>query len=146
MKGLVLVLLLVAGCPVQSAKHKTGTLIKKKIKFSSNIRKFRMEQLQSHIWLTASSYMGKYLRISSYIRSPFLIYDSATAPLWISLYMRKNCFPFLSVYTIAIEPFLRWYSQHTNSSESRQWSRKHPEKAAYYSYVLYSIQWEERRP
>ncbi len=31
------------------------TLIKKKIKFSSNIRKFRMEQLQSHIWLTASS-------------------------------------------------------------------------------------------
>ncbi len=33
-----------------------------------------MEQLQSHIWLTASSYMGKYLRISSYIRKPFLIY------------------------------------------------------------------------
>jgi hypothetical protein len=30
---------------------------------------------------TASSYMGKYLRISSYIRKPFLIYDSATAPL-----------------------------------------------------------------
>ncbi len=33
--------------------------------------------------------MGKYLRISSYIRKPFLIYDFATAPLWISLYMRK---------------------------------------------------------
>ncbi len=31
-----------------------------------------MEQLQSHIWLTASSYMTKYLRISSYIRKPFL--------------------------------------------------------------------------
>ncbi len=59
------------------------TLIKKKIKFSSYIRKFRMEQLQSHIWLTASSYMGKYLRISSYIRKPFLIYDFETAPLWI---------------------------------------------------------------
>ncbi len=29
----------------------------------------------------ASSYMGKYLRISSYIRKPFLIYDFATAPL-----------------------------------------------------------------
>jgi hypothetical protein len=28
MKGLVLVLLMVAACPVQSAKHKTGTLIK----------------------------------------------------------------------------------------------------------------------
>ncbi len=45
------------------------TLIKKKIRFSSYIRKFRMEQLQSHIWLT----------ISSYIRKPFLIYDFATA-------------------------------------------------------------------
>jgi hypothetical protein len=33
--------------------------------------------------------MGKYLRISSYIRKPFLIYDFATAPLLISLYMRK---------------------------------------------------------
>jgi hypothetical protein len=28
----------------------------------------------------ASSYMIKYLRISSYIRKPFLIYDFATAP------------------------------------------------------------------
>ena len=37
-----------------------------KIKFSPYTRKFKMEQLQSHIWLTASSYMGKYLRISSY--------------------------------------------------------------------------------
>ncbi len=62
----------------------------KKIWFSSNIRKFR-------IWLTASSYMGKYLRISSYIRKLFLIYDFATAPLWISLYMRKFWFSFLSV-------------------------------------------------
>jgi hypothetical protein len=67
------------------------TLIKKKIKFSSYKREFRMEQLQSHIWLrlTASSYMGKYLRVSSYIRKHCLIYDFATAPLWISLYMRK---------------------------------------------------------
>jgi hypothetical protein len=57
-----------------------------------------MEQLQSHIWLTASSYMGKYLCISQYINKPFLIYDFATAPLWISLYMRKIRFYFLSVY------------------------------------------------
>jgi hypothetical protein len=42
-------------------------------------------------------YMGKYLRISSYIRKPFPIYDFATAPLWISLYMRKIWFTFLSV-------------------------------------------------
>ncbi len=34
------------------------TLIKKEIKFSSYIR--GMEQLKGHIWLTASSYMGKY--------------------------------------------------------------------------------------
>ncbi len=78
-------------------------LIKKKIKFSSYIRKFRMEQLQSHLWLTASSYMGKYLRISSYIRKPFLIYDFATAPFWISLYMRKIfIFFFISVETQSV--------------------------------------------
>ncbi len=65
-----------------------AALIKKTIKFSSYKGKFRVEQLQSHI-LTASSYMGKYLPISSYIRKPFLIYNFATAPLWISLYMRK---------------------------------------------------------
>ncbi len=71
------------------------TLIKKKIKFSSYIRKFSVEQLQSLIWLTASSYIGKYLRISSYIRKPFLICnDFATAPLWISLYMRQIWFSF----------------------------------------------------
>ncbi len=72
-------------------------LIKNNIKFSAYMRKFRMEQLQSHKWLTNSSYMGKYLCISSYIRKPFLIYDFATAPLWISLYIRKILFYFLSV-------------------------------------------------
>ncbi len=71
-----------------------STLIKKKIKFSSYIRKSRMEQLQSHIWLTApqSSYVVKYMRISSYIRKSFLIYDFETGPLWISLYVRKIWF------------------------------------------------------
>jgi hypothetical protein len=44
--------------------------------------------------------MGKYLRIFSYIRKPFLIYDFATAPLWISLYMRKIWFFFISVYKL----------------------------------------------
>jgi hypothetical protein len=61
------------------------TLIKKKFKVSS----FRIKQLQSHKWLTVSLYMGKYLRISAYIGEPFLIYDFATASLWIILYMRK---------------------------------------------------------
>ncbi len=74
------------------------TLIKKKIKFSSYIRKFRMERLQSHIWLTASSYMGK----------PFLLYDFITAPLWISLYMRQIFFSFLSVYPIVPSAVKHW--------------------------------------
>jgi hypothetical protein len=68
---------------------------KKENKFSSYIRKFRMKQLQSHIWLTTSSYMGKYLHLSSYIRKPFLIYDFATAPLWISLYCIEGKFIFI---------------------------------------------------
>jgi hypothetical protein len=72
---------------------------KKENQIFSYMRKSRMEQLQSHIWLTASSYMGKYLRISSYIRKPFLIFDFANAKLWISLYMRKILFSFLSVHT-----------------------------------------------
>ena len=33
--------------------------------------------------------MTKYLRISSYIRKLFFIYDFSTAPIWISLYMRN---------------------------------------------------------
>ncbi len=77
--------------------HEGKTLIKKRIKFSSYIRKFRVEQLQSHIWLTASSYIGKYLPISSYIRKPFLIYDFVTAPLWISpIYEENLIFFFIS--------------------------------------------------
>jgi hypothetical protein len=47
-----------------------NALIKKKVKFYLYIMKIRRDRLQSHIWLTASSYMDKYLRISSYIRSP----------------------------------------------------------------------------
>jgi hypothetical protein len=39
----------------------------------------------------ASSYMGKYLRISSYIRKPFHIYDFATA-----LFSFYHCSGFLS--------------------------------------------------
>ncbi len=53
-----------------------------------------MEQLQSHILLTASSYMIKYLRISSNIRKPFLIYDFVTAFL---IYEESLIFFFISV-------------------------------------------------
>jgi hypothetical protein len=59
------------------------TLMKKKIKFSSHIRKFRMEQVAKSFMTNGLliQYMVKYLRISSYIRKPFLIYDFASAPL-----------------------------------------------------------------
>jgi hypothetical protein len=71
---------------LRTSKILFTALIKKKIKFSSNIRKFRIEQFQSHKWLTAStnsSYIWKYLRISSYIRKPFLIYDHSEFPyIW----------------------------------------------------------------
>ncbi len=45
-----------------------------------------------------SSYMTKYLRISSYIRKPFFIYDFATASIWMSLYMRNILFLFISAW------------------------------------------------
>ena len=56
---------------------------KKEDQISSYIRKFRRNQMQSHIGLTASSDMVifKYLRISSYISKPFLIYDFANDPI-----------------------------------------------------------------
>jgi hypothetical protein len=43
----------------------------------------------------------KYLRISLYIRKPFLIYDFATASVWTSLYMRKIWFSF---YQCGVQP------------------------------------------
>ncbi len=88
------------------SKNNRFTLIKQKIKFASYIRKVRRKRLQSHIWLTASSNMNKYLHISSYIRKPFLVYDFATAPVWISLHMRKIYFSFLSVHNIFTEGML----------------------------------------
>jgi hypothetical protein len=44
--------------------------------------------------------MGKYLRISSYIKKPFLIYDLATVPLLNFPISEENLiFFFISVYT-----------------------------------------------
>jgi hypothetical protein len=37
------------------------------------------------------------------MRRPLVIYDFATAPLWISLHMRKILFSFLSVFNAPIE-------------------------------------------
>ncbi len=59
-----------------------------------HIRKFRMEQLQSNIWLTASSYMRKYLRISSYMTFQLLHSEF--------LYIRGNLiFFFISAWSTA---------------------------------------------
>jgi hypothetical protein len=102
-------------CPER--QHGYPKLIKKKIKFSSFIRKFRMEQLQSHICLTASSYMANYLCISLYNRKPFLIYDFATAPFLISLKGHGNEADFLGFLqklvpheslTLPLGPFRFW--------------------------------------
>ncbi len=60
--------------PNKTTANKHGTLIKKKIKFSSFIR--------------------KRANISPYMRRPLVIYDFATALFWISLYMRKVWFYF----------------------------------------------------
>jgi len=75
------------------------TQMKKKRKFSSYIRKLWCELLQSHLWGRASLYMRKCANIKSYMRRPLVIYDFATVPFWISGYMRKILFSFLSVYS-----------------------------------------------
>jgi hypothetical protein len=54
-----------------------------------------MEQLQSHTYMTHG--LVKYLRISSCIRKPFLIYDYATAPFFI--YEENFIFFFISAHT-----------------------------------------------
>ncbi len=100
----------------------TCALIKKKIKFSSHIRKFRMEQLQSHVWLTASSYMVKYLRISSYIRH---ILGSPSS--YMTLQLLHSEFPyiwgkfFFFIISVSTDPFLLWYYLMIRSMW--QWSR-----------------------
>ncbi len=109
-----------------------ATLIKKKIKFSSYIRKFRRDRLQSRIWQTASSYIVKNLRISSYVRKPFHIYDFATDPIWISLYMWKI---FLSFYQFRIRrirtphPPTQWraaYEVMLNNAHKKKNAKKSP--------------------
>jgi hypothetical protein len=58
-----------------------GILIKKENKIFLIYKEIKSGAVASHIRLTASSYMGKYLRIYSYIRKPFFKYDFVTAPL-----------------------------------------------------------------
>ncbi len=69
-----------------------------------------MEQLQSHIWLTASSYMGKSLRISSYIRKPFLIHIwlCNCSTLNFLIYEENLIFFFISVSSIKYLQISDW--------------------------------------
>jgi hypothetical protein len=67
--------------------------------------------------VVANSYTWKgfliYEEMGKYMRRPLVIYDFATAPFWISLYLRKVLFSFLSVY-------LHWVGQ----ARSRSWNVK----------------------
>ncbi len=89
----VLVVVLLLQHLLQQAFPQVGT--KKEKEIFLNRRKFRRDRLQNHIWPAASLYITKYLRISSYIRKPFLIYDLATDPICISKYCRWGKFYFL---------------------------------------------------
>ncbi len=75
--------------------------------------------MQSHIWLTNSPW--KYLCICSYIRKPFLIYDFAPEPIWISLYIRKILFSFLSVqYLCYVWQRGALFTHNSNSATRRE--------------------------
>jgi hypothetical protein len=54
---------------------------KKETKLFLRYKEIKRDRVQSHICLTASSYMGKNLLISSYIGKPFLVYDFAPGPI-----------------------------------------------------------------
>ena len=54
-------------------------------------------------------YMIKCANIFPYMRRPLVIHDFATAPFWISLYLRKILFSFLSVYsTLLYRVWAEW--------------------------------------
>ncbi len=55
--------------------------------------------------------MRKCANISPYMRRPLVIYYFATAPFWISLYIRKILFYFLSVYWILYLRFF-WFRRY----------------------------------
>ncbi len=62
------------------------TMIKKKIQFFSYIRKFRRDQLQSHVWLTASSYMPNICAFPHILGSP---------SSWMTLHLIPSEFPYI---------------------------------------------------
>ncbi len=86
------------------------------------IQGFRREQLQSHIWLTASSW----------ININFSYMTFSTDPIWISLCMRKISFPFfISAKFSPIDRFMNNYKS--------CWLFDHFPSEADYSATLSSI-------
>ncbi len=89
------------------------TLIKKKIKFSSYIRKFRLEQLQSHIW-GIEDWGGLPNIRGNAQKMPYIQHEEAVSHIWLCncstlnfpiMYMsRKIWFSFLSVYSRSTNP------------------------------------------
>jgi hypothetical protein len=69
--------------PLTGFKKTPFTLIKRKITFSSYIKIQKGSGAKSYITngLLQSSYMVKYLHISSYIRKPFRRYDFTPDPI-----------------------------------------------------------------
>jgi hypothetical protein len=79
---------------------------KKENKIFLIYKEIQRDRVQSHKWLTASSCIVIYLRISSYIRKPssctcMTLYRSHLN--FLILYMMKILFPFLSVYYVYME-------------------------------------------
>ncbi len=62
-------------------QHNNNTLIIKEIKIFLKCKEIQNGAVAKSYMTNVLLYIGKYLRISSYIRKPFLIYDFATAPL-----------------------------------------------------------------
>ncbi len=60
-----------------------ATVTKKRTKFSSYIRKFRWDRLQSYIWGRKS------FLIYEEMRKYLTIYKEAVSPFWISLFMKE---------------------------------------------------------
>jgi hypothetical protein len=60
--------------------------------------------------------MRKNLNISSYIREPFLIYDFAPDPIWISLYMKKILFSFYQCTELGGQGASDWICQSADFS------------------------------
>ncbi len=96
------------------------TQIKNKIKFSLYLRKFRRDRY--HIWLTASSYMVKYLRISSYIRKPFLIQYMTFLFLFLSVYNTYFKWLILAQNQIYFKSFLV-YPRHDEMNKKNHLTR-----------------------